>query len=72
MSTPFSKKFFRASKLQKRKQGTGNREQGTGNREQGTGNREQGTGNREQGTDKKQKFLSLKLSQKKRLLRVAR
>ncbi|MDD1444360.1 hypothetical protein MEO93_29285, partial [Dolichospermum sp. ST_sed3] len=34
-------------------------------REQGTGNREQGTGNREQGTDKKQKLLSLKLSQKK-------
>jgi hypothetical protein len=34
-----------------------------GNREQGTGNREQG--NREQGTDKKQKLLSLKLSQKK-------
>jgi hypothetical protein len=29
------------------------------------GNREQGTGNREQGTDKKQKLLSLKLSQKK-------
>ena len=56
----------------RREQGTGNREQGTGNREQVTGNREQGAGNREQGANKKQKLLSLKLSQKKDVFFVLR